>query len=115
MKIYFCALAFLGVALGQDLAPELKHVIVPLPRANRNASLAALAIERGAEYPSIVNLRGSVEIKTPVCVPAGRKGAVICEGYTIVRADEAVFHEDTGQIEAHGNVTVTPVRASRNN
>jgi hypothetical protein len=110
MKIYFCALAFLGVALGQDAATELKHVIVPLPHANRTASLAALTIERGAEYPSIVKLSGSVEIKTPVCVAAGKKGAVTCDGYTIVRADEAVFHEDTGQIEAHGSVSVTPLQ-----
>lgn len=115
MKICVCALAFLGVALGQDAPPELKHVIVPLPHANRNASLAALAIERGAEYPSVVKLSGSVEIKAPVCVPAGKKGAVICDGYIIVRADEAVFHEDTGQIEAHGNMTVTPVHALRMN
>ena len=28
----------------------------------------------------------------------------------VVTADEAEFHEDTGQIEARGNVSVTPLR-----
>ena len=102
MKIWVCTLSFLGVALAQDTAGELKHVIAPLPHANRNVSRAARSIERGVEYPTVVKLSGSAEIKTPVCVPAGKKGAVTCDGYMVVRADEAVFHEDTGQIEAHG-------------
>jgi hypothetical protein len=27
----------------------------------------------------------------------------------ILRAEEAILHEDTGEIEAHGNVSVTPL------
>jgi hypothetical protein len=30
-----------------------------------------------------------------------------CDGYVVLRADTADFHEGTGQIEARGNVTVT--------
>ena len=53
---------------------------------------------------------GDVEIKTPVCLPVGRHGRTVCDGSMIVRADAAVLHEDTGEIEAHGNVVITPLR-----
>jgi uncharacterized protein YdeI (BOF family) len=99
--------------MGQEPASELKHAIVPQPNGGRGVSMAALYIERGVEYPTAVKLSGNVEIKTPVCAPAPKKGAnMVCDGYLVVRADEALFHfhEDTGQIEAHGNVTVTPLR-----
>jgi hypothetical protein len=73
--------------------------------------MAALNIETGVDYPTVVRLSGKVEIKTPVCTPASKNGAnTVCEGYTVVRADEVLFHEDTGQIEAHGNVAVTPLQ-----
>jgi hypothetical protein len=84
---------------------------VPQSNGGRGVSLAAQSIERGVEYPTVVKLIGNVEIKTPVCLPARKKGAnMVCEGAMVVRADNAEFHEDTGQIEAHGNVTVTPLK-----
>jgi len=102
---------FLALAMGQDAAPELKHMIVPQANGSRGVSLAAFNIERGVEYPTVVKLSGNVEIKTPVCVPARKKGAnMVCEGAMVVHADAAEFHEDSGQIEAHGNVTVTPLK-----
>jgi hypothetical protein len=110
MRLFVIILAFVTLAIGQDAAPEMKHVIVPWPNGSRNVSLAALNIERGVEYPTVVKLSGNVEIRTPVCLPAGKKGAVVCDGYMVVHADEAQFHEDTGQIEAQGNVTVTPLQ-----
>jgi hypothetical protein len=110
MRLFVIILAFVTLAIGQDAAPEMKHVIVPGPNGNRSVSLAALNIERGVEYPTVVKLSGNVEIKTPVCLPAGKKGAMLCDGYMVVHADEAQFHEDTGQIEAQGNVTVTPLQ-----
>ena len=110
MRLFVIILAFVTLAIGQDAAPEMKRVIVPWPNGNRNVSLAALNIERGVEYPTVVKLSGNVEIKTPVCLPAGKKGAMLCDGYMVVHADEAQFHEDTGQIEAQGNVTVTPLQ-----
>jgi hypothetical protein len=93
--------------------PDLKHVTVPTPNGVRPVSLSAVSIERGATYPAVVQLKGKVEIRTPVCLAGKRKGELICDGETVVRADEATFHEDTGEIEARGNVTVTPLRHSR--
>ena len=48
-----------------------------------------------------------VEIKTPVCLIVGRNNAHSCAGYIVLRADEADFHENSGQIEGRGNVPVT--------
>lgn len=43
----------------------------------------------------------------PVCVAAGAEGKLVCDGYTILRAGEVPFHEDTGEFEAEGRVSVT--------
>jgi hypothetical protein len=111
MKLCVALLAFLALAMGQEPPPELKHVIIPQPNGGRVVYLTALNIERGVEYPTVVKLSGNVEIKTPVCIPGPKKGAnMVCDGDMVVHADEAVFHEDTGQIDAHGNVTVTPLK-----
>jgi hypothetical protein len=94
----------------QGSADQLKHVMsVPLDAA-RAASLTALSIERSSRYPSVITLKGRVEIKTPVCLPVGNNGARVCDGEMIVHADEAEFHEDTGEIEARGSVKITPLR-----
>jgi len=103
-------IALLPPAMGQDPPSEQKHLTVAPLNGNRAVSLTALSIERGVRYPSVIDLKGAVEIRTPVCIPVGKKGAPVCDGYMIVRADEAAFHEDTGAIEAHGRVTVTPLR-----
>ena len=89
---------------------ELKHVTTTPLNAMRPASMAAISIERGTQYPSVIRLKGSVEIKTPVCLPVGKNGAPVCDGDMIVRSDEAEYHEDTGEIQAHGNVQITPLR-----
>ncbi len=86
------------------------HLTVPPLHGSRVVELSALNIERGNVYPSVIQLRGNVEIKTPVCLPVGKRQAMICDGEMILRADEAEFHEESGQIEAHGNVSVTPLR-----
>jgi hypothetical protein len=101
--------ALLMQAAGQDTPSEQKHVIVPM-NGNRGVKLSAISIERGASYPSVVTLKGDVEIRTPVCLPVGKKGSTVCDGEMIVHADEATFHEDTGEIEARGAVMVTPLR-----
>jgi hypothetical protein len=98
----------------QGGAGELKHVMSAPLNALLPASLTALSIERSTQYPGLVRLRGSVEIKTPVCLPIGNNGAPVCDGEMIVRADEADFHEDTGEIQAHGNVRITPPRHGKN-
>lgn len=64
-------------------------------------------IQRTVEHPAalrgniitregvLVRLRGEVEIKTDSVT---------------VRADQAVYHKDTGEIEATGNVRIAPQR-----
>jgi hypothetical protein len=110
MKPCILVIAFLALAMGQDAAPEQKHLMLPTVNGARPVMVSALRIERGVEFPTVVKLSGNVEIQTPVCLPTGKKGAMVCDGDMILQADAAEFHEDTGQIEAHGNVTVTPLR-----
>ena len=109
--IVACAsITLLTSATGQDTASDQKHLTLAPLNGNRAVTVTALSIERGADYPSIVKLKGNVEIKTPVCLPVGKNGEMICDGEMIVRADEAQFHEDTGEIESNGHVTVMPLR-----
>ena len=103
----------LPLAIGQGNA-ERKHLTVPPLNGGRAVALSALSIERGVSYPSVVKLKGNVEIRTPVCLPVGQDSALVCDGEMIVRADEAEFSESTGEIQAHGNVTVTPLRHKLN-
>jgi hypothetical protein len=106
-----CAsIALLTLATGQDMTSEQKHLTIAPQNGNRAVALTALSIERGVAYPSVIRLKGNVEIKTPVCLPVGKKGELICDGEMIVRADEAQFHEDTGEIQPSGHVTVMPLR-----
>src|SRR5579872_5293203 len=113
MKLAFTA-AFFGLltsiispARAQDQPTQLsqvKHLMVFPVNAVRPVFLSALAIQRGAEYPSFVEPKGAVEIRTRVCIMQGmtatKKGALLCHGETVLRADQAVFHEDTGAVEA---------------
>src|SRR5262245_17508473 len=101
----------LGILLPQAIGQaELKHATAAPANGSRAVSLAALSIERGAKYPSVINLKGNVEIIAPVCLPVGKNSALICDGDMIVHADEAEFHEDTSEIQAHGNVQIIPLR-----
>ena len=101
-----------ALAAAQDQADQTvqKHLTVAPVNGVRPVLLSALSIERGAEYPSLVELKGNVEIRTPVCIVTSQtasKKTHICDGETVLRADEATFHEDTGEVEARGTVTVT--------
>jgi lipopolysaccharide assembly outer membrane protein LptD (OstA) len=99
------------VAAAQDSSPGgLKHLTVFPKGAVHSVQVEAREIVRGAEYPSVVQLTGEVRIKSPVCLPIGRNHAAVCDGYyTILRADSAEYHEGTGQLEAHGNVSISPL------
>jgi hypothetical protein len=117
LRLVLCAVAitvtFVGsvrLIMGQDTASEQKHLTVPTLNGRFPVRASALKIEPGVTYPSVVEMKGNVEIKTPVCLPVGKGGKLICDGEMIVRADEAKLHEDTGQIEATGSVVVTPLR-----
>ena len=109
MKRSLAALAVCTLTLiAQDYpAGQLKRLSVPTTTSMRPISVAALDIEREGLYPAIIHLKRSVEIKTPVCLKAGPSQALYCSGYVVLRADEADVHEDSGQIEARGSVTVT--------
>ena len=78
-------------------------------------TLTAFEIERVGQYPSAVHLKGAVEIKSPVCFRVGKRSELQCDGEMILKADEATFHEDSGQIEARGAVTVVPRRHAPKN
>ena len=63
-------------------------------------------MDRPVRYPSVIRLKGEVEIKMPVCVVTGPGTAQRCSGEIVVHADEAELHEDTGRIEAKGATTI---------
>lgn len=100
-----CGLTAL-VLLAQS-SPELKHLPVAPQQGATAVTVSARDIEREARYPSVIHLTGSVEIKMPVCMRP-RPNEMTCDGEMVLRADEADFHEDTGRIEARGNVSLTP-------
>jgi hypothetical protein len=65
--------------------------------------IKALGIEREPRYPSVIHLRGYVEISTKVKITDSPLQLSIM----VVSADEADYHEGTGEIEARGNVKMT--------
>jgi lipopolysaccharide assembly outer membrane protein LptD (OstA) len=103
------ALAVCRLSVGAQEYPagEMKRLSVPTTTSVTPIHVAAREIEREGLYPAILHLKGSVEIKTPVCLKGGAGGALYCAGYVVLRADEAEFHEGSGQMEARGNVRVT--------
>ena len=105
-------ISLLPRATGQANADDLKHLIATPLGGETSVSLTARSIERGVDYPAIIQLKGGVEIRVPVCFRTGPQQPLRCEGETVIRADAAEFHEETGEIEAHGTVHVTPL--SRN-
>jgi hypothetical protein len=79
---------FLPSAKSQDNTPsDLKHIMAA------GVFLTASSIEREVHYPSVVHLKGNVEIKM--------------KGW-ILRTDDADVHEITGEIEARGSVRLIP-------
>ena len=94
----------------QENTPELKNLIAAPVNGSRTVSLIALSIEHTLDYPRVISMKGRVEIKAPVCLPLGKKGSSVCDGDMIVHADEAEYHEDTGEIQARGNVQIIPLR-----
>jgi hypothetical protein len=66
------------------------------------ANMKAQSIERSPHFPGIIQLKGSVEITTKINVNDAPLSLMIM----VVRADEADYHEDTGEIEARGSVQV---------
>ena len=98
------AVLFAGllVPCGNAQDTEQKHLSFASATGG-SISLTADSIERLGDYPGTIRLKGHVEIRTPVCV------ARTCDGYMILRAEEAEFSESTGVISSQGSVRVTPV------
>ncbi len=107
MKQLLAAVAVGVLALAaQDHSTESKHLAVMTSTSVQPIRVAAVEIVRDIPYDSIDHLQGAVEIKTPVCITDPGK-FYACRGFVVLPADRADFHEDTGQIEASGNVQVT--------
>ena len=93
--VLLSGLVSLPLAKSQDNpATEIKNIsLAPLNGVRGGGRAAALSIERGARYPSVIHLKGKVEVRT--------------NGFVLL-ADEADHDEATGEVQAHGNVTVKP-------
>lgn len=76
------------------------------PQGNR-VDLAADRIEREAPSVSwqlaVVHLKGHVVVRIPFAQFGGEPSKT---QYVIIHAEEADYHEDSGQIEPRGNVRV---------
>jgi hypothetical protein len=79
--------------MSQENKPVEHLTTAPLNGARGGVALSAPSIERGAGDPTVIHLRGNVEIKG--------------NGF-IVRADKADYDETTGEVDALGNVKVKP-------
>lgn len=92
---------------------DQKHFAVRTPSAN--ISFAADSILRQdpetplpKNYASVVQLRGNVQIRT-CCVQAptsSNKSKIPPKQVVTMRADEADFNQETGEMEVRGNVRV---------
>jgi lipopolysaccharide export system protein LptA len=70
-------------------------------------SLTASSMERDMSQTFALQLKGNVEIKKPLCVRPGRKRGLICDEAMVLKADEAEYRADTGEIIPRGNVRVS--------
>ena len=89
---------------------ELQHLTVTIPAGAHPVYISAREIQRSPAYPGLVHAKGQVEIRSPVCLPVGPNASQVCDGYTMLYADEATLHEDSGAIDANGNVKLIPLR-----
>jgi len=96
-----------AIALTAQDALDRKHLSVPVASSAQPFIATASHIDRGAQYPSVVHLKGDVEIRMPVCVATGPGSVQHCAGEIVLHADEVDLHEQTGQFEARGAVRVT--------
>lgn len=88
--------------LCQDNQP--KHLQLSTPDGGPGISLVAASMTRDlsrGSYTPTIELNGGVEIRTALCgheVPARKM--------MVLRADSAIYNEETGEIEANGKVRV---------
>ena len=85
------ALWFACSALAQDRPVEISGP------GGQTTYIKANSIQRDESDKAILRMKGSVQI-------AHKSG--LQDPGTVIKADEAVYHSDTGEIEAQGNVRV---------
>jgi lipopolysaccharide assembly outer membrane protein LptD (OstA) len=88
---------------------EQLHLTLGAPGGR--VALTASSIERDLSSEataSIIQLKGNVEIRMIACLPTGKDDVVICEATVILHADEVQYNEKSGEINARGNVHMTP-------
>ncbi len=94
----------------QDKAqPERLHLTISVPP--QHFYMSASSIERDLSTPataSILELKGNVEIRVVTCVSADQGNTHTCQSALVLNADEAEYHEKTGEIVPRGNVHVSP-------
>jgi len=78
---------------------DMKHLLTTMPEGKGRIELIALNIDR-SWTPPVVHLKGNVRIEIRTSPKNARE-------VTILHADEAEYHEDTGEILPRGNVRVT--------
>ena|SRR5690349_7834929 len=92
-----------AIALASGLlAQEPKHLQI----TTTDGALVNLSADNMQRGRSVVELKGNVEIHT-------RWVGEVSYRDWVMHADEAVYHVDTGEIEAHGKVTVTPAERNK--
>ena len=107
MKTFIAAAVCVISVIAQDRSTgQVKHILVPIANSAQPLAVAAMEVDRPVQYPSVVHLKGAVEIRMPVCVVTGPGTAQHCAGEIVFHADEADLHEGTGQIEARGGATI---------
>jgi lipopolysaccharide assembly outer membrane protein LptD (OstA) len=116
IAITFQVCTFVPQAIGQDDKAQAQrlHLMRPIPQSGGGRiELTASEIQRDLSNKaneSIIQLKGNVEIKMITCVPTGRHDGKVCEGAMVMHADAVDYNEKTGEIDASGNVHITPHR-----
>lgn len=105
MKLFllFAAIS-LPWASGQENKAEPLHWILDGVRVTASSILRDAGPTDNPHLP-VVYLKGDVEIVKPSC--AAPSGGKTCYTKMVLRADEAEYHPDTGEIKPSGNVRVT--------
>jgi hypothetical protein len=108
--VIVCSIALLMPWAGssQDIVPPRVHTsAVGTDRAAIGFTADTIVREDGpTRYNSLVHLRGNVEIRTCCTQPPGRSQTGP-RAYMIMRADEADYDGEKGEIEARGTVRVS--------
>ena len=102
--------ALVSEAVCQDNVAEPLHMVIGTPQGHR-VELTATSMERDVsnkETQLTLHLKGDVSIRLITCVSSAKEH--VCEGAMVLRADEADYHQDTGEFEARGNVRIIPHR-----